>query len=304
MSTTVLAPSPQFTRVRPPSSSRPRAATTVSVCLPARNEAATIGPIVEAIRDRADRARTAGRRDPGGRRPLHRPHRPGGRHRRRPGRRRVRACSPSYGEGHGKGEVLWKSVHASRGRPHRVVRRRHPEFGPRFVTGLLGPLLTDPTIEFVKGFYDRPDARADGGGRVTELVARPLLSLLLPRPGRIVPAAVGRVRRPARRARAAAVRRGLRRRRRPADRHRRPRRGRRRSSQVDLDVRHHRNRRLDELVAPGHGRPADDPAPGRSRARRAARPTLRATADAHRRRSTSSERPPLVELDRVPRRTA
>src|SRR2546428_159983 len=54
-------------------------------------------------------------------------------------------------------------------------------FGPGFVTGLLGPLLTAPSVQFVKGFYRRPGGgRAGGGGRVTELVARPLIARLFP----------------------------------------------------------------------------------------------------------------------------
>ena len=54
-------------------------------------------------------------------------------------------------------------------------------FEPHFVTGLLGPLLTRPDIGFVKGYYDRPASEpGDRGGRVTELVARPLLALLFP----------------------------------------------------------------------------------------------------------------------------
>ena len=56
---------------------------------------------------------------------------------------------------------------------------------PRFVYGLLGPLLTDPNIQFIKGFYRRPlkvdgQIQAGGGGRVTELTARPLLNLFYP----------------------------------------------------------------------------------------------------------------------------
>jgi glucosyl-3-phosphoglycerate synthase len=55
------------------------------------------------------------------------------------------------------------------------------DFGPRFVIGLLGPLLSHPEVAFVKGFYQRPvGGAATGGGRVTELAARPLLSLLFP----------------------------------------------------------------------------------------------------------------------------
>src|SRR5436190_104355 len=55
------------------------------------------------------------------------------------------------------------------------------DFGPRFVTGLLGPLVAHPSVQFVKGFYRRPGGgRAAGGGRVTELVARPVIARLFP----------------------------------------------------------------------------------------------------------------------------
>jgi len=55
------------------------------------------------------------------------------------------------------------------------------EFDPRFVVGIAGPLITDPHVAFAKGYYARPGRPGmEGGGRVTELVARPLLSLLLP----------------------------------------------------------------------------------------------------------------------------
>jgi glucosyl-3-phosphoglycerate synthase len=63
------------------------------------------------------------------------------------------------------------------------------DFGPRFVVGLLGPLLLHPDVDFVKGFYDRPvgeGGAAGGGGRVTELVARPAIALLHPRLSSIV----------------------------------------------------------------------------------------------------------------------
>jgi glucosyl-3-phosphoglycerate synthase len=54
------------------------------------------------------------------------------------------------------------------------------DFHHRFVSGILGPLLCDPGVEFVKAFYDRPETDGEGGGRVTELVARPLIALLFP----------------------------------------------------------------------------------------------------------------------------
>jgi glucosyl-3-phosphoglycerate synthase len=54
-------------------------------------------------------------------------------------------------------------------------------FGPHFVTGLLGPLLLDDSTTLVKGYYERPlHGAPEGGGRVTELVAKPLIDLLFP----------------------------------------------------------------------------------------------------------------------------
>lgn len=74
----------------------------------------------------------------------------------------------------GKGEALWKSVAASVGDLVLWVDADIRRFDTSFVTGLCGPLLTDPDIDFVKGWYTRE------GGRVTELVARPALTLLFP----------------------------------------------------------------------------------------------------------------------------
>jgi glucosyl-3-phosphoglycerate synthase len=58
--------------------------------------------------------------------------------------------------------------------------------GSRFVVGLLGPRLTDPRIAFVKGFYERPQAGGVGGGRTTELMARPVIATLFPHLSAIV----------------------------------------------------------------------------------------------------------------------
>lgn len=85
----------------------------------------------------------------------------------------------------GKGEALWKGLAASTGDLVTFMDADLRAFTPDFVTGLLGPLLTDANVAYVKGFYHRPlvDASttvADGGGRVTELVARPLLNLHWP----------------------------------------------------------------------------------------------------------------------------
>jgi len=85
----------------------------------------------------------------------------------------------------GKGEVLWRSLAATTGDVLVFVDSDLRDFSTVFVTGLLGPLLTDETVQFVKATYDRalqtPDALVPaGGGRVTELVARPLLALHWP----------------------------------------------------------------------------------------------------------------------------
>jgi glucosyl-3-phosphoglycerate synthase len=85
----------------------------------------------------------------------------------------------------GKGDALWAGLSASSGDLVAFVDGDLREFSAHFVTGLLGPLITDSTIEFVKGFYHRPllsagGVEADGGGRVTELAARPLINLFWP----------------------------------------------------------------------------------------------------------------------------
>jgi glucosyl-3-phosphoglycerate synthase len=153
---------------------------TTSLCIPARDEAATIGPIVDIARrqlmeavplldeilvvdDRstdatADVAAAAGARV-------------------------VRSAEilPEAGPGSGKGDAVWKSLWASTGDLVAWVDGDITDFGPWFVTGLFGPLLTSPSVQFVKGFYRRPGGdRTGSGGRVTELVARPLIARLFP----------------------------------------------------------------------------------------------------------------------------
>ena len=92
-----------------------------------------------------------------------------------------------FGRGHGKGEALWKSLYASSGDVVVWCDADVRDFSTRFISGMLGPLLTDPSIGFVKGFYERPvDGHVRGGGRVTELVARPLLTMCFPELGEIV----------------------------------------------------------------------------------------------------------------------
>lgn len=98
---------------------------------------------------------------------------------------RARDVAPEFGSYSGKGEALWKSLHVTEGDLLVFVDADLTHWGPHFVTGLLGPLLDDPGVLLVKGFYARPAAGSDGststeGGRVTELTARPLLSLWWP----------------------------------------------------------------------------------------------------------------------------
>ncbi len=89
---------------------------------------------------------------------------------------------PEHGSHPGKGEVLWKALAVARGDVIVYIDADLIDFRPHFVTGLLGPLLTDPGVGMVKAFYDRPllDLSAGGGGRVTELMARPLLAAYFP----------------------------------------------------------------------------------------------------------------------------
>lgn len=92
---------------------------------------------------------------------------------------------PQYGSRHGKGEALWKSLYCTRGDIVIWLDTDIVNIHPRFAYGLIGPLLLRPDIQFVKGFYRRPlkvddKLQAGGGGRVTELTARPLLNLFYP----------------------------------------------------------------------------------------------------------------------------
>ncbi len=92
---------------------------------------------------------------------------------------------PETGSYRGKGEALWKSLHVLKGDIIVWVDTDITNIHPLFVYGLLGPLLRNPQIQYVKGFYQRPikvgeKVESFGGGRVTELVARPLLNLFYP----------------------------------------------------------------------------------------------------------------------------
>ncbi len=91
----------------------------------------------------------------------------------------------SHGRRPGKGDALWKSLFATTGDIVAFLDADLIDFDPSFVTGLVGPLLTDPKVGYVKGLYDRPlktseGIAPEGGGRVTELLARPLLNAIWP----------------------------------------------------------------------------------------------------------------------------
>lgn len=92
---------------------------------------------------------------------------------------------PNFGPPRGKGDALWRSLAATGGDVVVFIDTDTSNFQPGYVLGLLGPLLKRPEIDFVKGAFRRPlkigdELHADEGGRVTELVARPLLNLYVP----------------------------------------------------------------------------------------------------------------------------
>jgi nucleotide-binding universal stress UspA family protein len=157
---------------------------TISLVLPTLNEEETIGPIVRrAIRemmgrvplldeilviDSASTDRTREIAEAEGARVVEHP-----------------AVLPRYGSFVGKGEALWKSLYETSGDivvwADTDVRNWHP----RMVYGTIGPLLAEPRLQYVKGYYQRPVVeggvlKEGGGGRVTELVARPLINLFYP----------------------------------------------------------------------------------------------------------------------------
>jgi len=92
---------------------------------------------------------------------------------------------PGYGPAQGKGDAMWRSLSVARGDIVMFADADTTDFRDHFIYGTLGPLLTDPGIQFVKAAYRRPfkqgeESVPDGGGRVTELMAKPLLNLFYP----------------------------------------------------------------------------------------------------------------------------
>ncbi len=98
---------------------------------------------------------------------------------------RSAAILPEMGFKRGKGENLWKAIYQLRGDILVYVDADIKNIHPRFAYGLVAPLIYRPDIQYVKAFYDRPlalssEIRPSGGGRVTEILVRPLFSLFFP----------------------------------------------------------------------------------------------------------------------------
>lgn len=157
-----------------------RTGQSVSVVLPALNEEETVGDIVAVIRhdlmrqvplvdeivvvDSGSTDRTSEVAAAAGARVVHRDD-----------------ILPRIPAVPGKGEVLWRSLLVTSGDIVCFIDADLKDFSSDFVSGIVGPLLTDPDVALVKGMYDRPLAGAAGqGGRVTELMARPLLNMHWP----------------------------------------------------------------------------------------------------------------------------
>jgi glucosyl-3-phosphoglycerate synthase len=92
---------------------------------------------------------------------------------------------PSFGPVLGKGDAMWRALSVLRGELVCFVDADSEDFGEHFALGLLGPLACEPGVQFVKGFYRRPfrgphATQPTGGGRVTQLTARPLIEALYP----------------------------------------------------------------------------------------------------------------------------
>jgi glucosyl-3-phosphoglycerate synthase len=154
----------------------------VSVCLPARECAATVGEIVRELRglqrvgaidevlvvDAASADGTAAVAERAGARVV-----------------QESELMPGYGPVLGKGDAMWRALSIVSGELVCFLDADTEAFSAHFVTGLLGPLVCEPEVAFVKAFYRRPlhergAAQAEGGGRVNHLMARPALELFYP----------------------------------------------------------------------------------------------------------------------------
>lgn len=152
----------------------------VAVCLPARDEAATIGETVATVQrelvykfplvdelvviDDGSTDGTAAEAAAAGAKVID-----------------AASVLPEYGTEHGKGQALWRAVHVTHSDVVVFLDADVKRFDPAFVLGLVGPLITRDDVTACKGFYDRPLHGQPGeGGRVTELMARPLISVFFP----------------------------------------------------------------------------------------------------------------------------
>lgn len=152
----------------------------ISVCIPARDEQATIGPIVSAVReellegvglvdeilvvDDSSADSTAAVAESAGARVV-----------------AAAEVLPEHHPGPGKGQAMWKATFEAVGDLLVFLDADVVGFGAHFVTGIIGPLLLHDDTALVKGAYRRPlRGSPDEGGRVTELVARPAVALLFP----------------------------------------------------------------------------------------------------------------------------
>ena len=120
------------------------------MCIPCRDEVATIGPIVGVIRHELMRTGAAGRRADRARRPQHRRHRGGRRGARAPRWCRSTTIHAAHGEGHGKGNALWASLVASTGDFVVWCDGDITCFEPHWVVRLLAPMLDDDSVALVK----------------------------------------------------------------------------------------------------------------------------------------------------------
>ncbi len=153
----------------------------ISVCLPARDEAATIGPILETLLPLRERGvvdqvvvaddSTDGTAEIAARlgAEVH----------------DQASLLPQYGPVRGKGDAMWRALSVLTGDVVCFLDADSEQLGEHFVLELVGPLAAGDGVRFVKGFYRRPWRTPDGvaptgGGRVTELTARPLLARLFP----------------------------------------------------------------------------------------------------------------------------
>jgi glucosyl-3-phosphoglycerate synthase len=156
---------------------------TTTLVLPTRNTAETIGPILDTVARLNDRTGlieqvvVVDADSPDGTAEIARRH----------GAEvySENELLPEYGRAHGKGDAMWRGLSVARGDIVMFADTDSTDFGEHFVYGTLGPLLTDPEIQFSKAAFRRPfssdgESVADGGGRVTELMAKPLLNFFYP----------------------------------------------------------------------------------------------------------------------------